>query len=767
MLSQRFQWLALLGIVLLTFTAYSSAILHGGFIWDDDQYVTKNPLLTDPHGLWEIWTTTKSPQFYPMVFTTFLVERRLWGLNPMGYHAVNVALHAINAILVWGLLRRLKVPGAWMIGAIFAVHPVHVESVAWIAERKNVLSGLFYLLALGCYLQFQAGRRWGWYAGAFGLFLLSLLSKTVAATLPIVLLLIYYLRGWRIGWRTVLELIPFLVMGTVMGLLTKAYEHLVVGARGTDWTLSMGERLLVAGRALAFYVFKLLWPTHLIFSYPRWHLDIRDPTQWGWVLGVILVGLLVWWKRRGWGRGPVVGVAFFGVTLAPALGFVNFYPMRFSFVADHFQYLASIGIMALFIGSITWGVNRWITSDPHGTGRLLAWLKPIVGAGVLAILGVLTWQQGQIYRDPETLWQDTLTENPRSWLAHNNLGAAYENMGRLNEAAQEYRTAFKLKPDYALAHTNLGRIYKNLGRLEEAVQEYKIGIALKPEIPDEAHNNLGIIYNDLGRRDEAIQEYKIALILNPDYDLAHYNLGNAYRALGRLDEAIQEYQSALRSAPDFANAHDNLGLVFEDLGRRDDAVREYQAAIAANPNLADAHNNLGIAYKNLGRLDEALQEYRKASTLSPTDARLYVNMAQVYMAKRNLSETVTMLEHALHLEPNNPQIHGNLGVVYMMQGRQDDAIREYKTVLTINPTNAIIQFNLGVVYYAQGRLSEALLAFQSAVKLDPKLAEAHYHLGQVYQRLGRVQDAITEYKIAMKIKPDYKLAREAVKSLHQ
>src|SRR6266446_4370000 len=505
-LCKRFQWLALFAIVLLTFTAYSSAI-RGGFIWDDDAYVAQNPLLTAPHGLWQIWTTTKSPQYYPLVFTSFWVEQRLWGLNPAGYHAVNVSLHAINAILVWLFRSRLEVPGAWMIGAIFAVHPVHVESVAWITERKNVLSGLFYLLSIGCYLEYESKRRWVWYAGALGLFILALLSKTVVATLPIALLLIRYLKGWRIGRREVLELVPFLVIGAAMGLLTKWYEVHIVGAGTPDWHLSMMERLLVAGRALAFYVMKLFWPVNLNFNYPRWQLEIWDPIQWSWVLGIGVVGLVFWWKRSAWGRGPFVGLAFFSVTLAPALGFFDVYLMRFSFVADHFQYLASVGIIALIVGRVTWGFDQWIRSDTHGKGLILDWMKPVLGSLVLVILAALTWKQGLIYRDLETLWQDTLNKNPNSWLAHNNLGVVYSRQGRLDEAIQEYLTALAIHPD-----------------------------------DTEAHNNLGTAYFAQGRLEKAIQEYLTALKRQPDYVHAHYNLGNVYELKGLKNEARKEFE---------------------------------------------------------------------------------------------------------------------------------------------------------------------------------------------------------------------------------
>ncbi len=602
MIDKRFQWLALIAIVLLTFMAYSSAI-RGGFIWDDDDYVTQNPLLTGPHGLWRIWSTTESPQYYPLVFTTFWMERRLWGLNPMGYHAVNVSLHAINAILVWWLLRRLEVPGAWMIGAIFAVHPVHVESVAWISERKNVLSGLFYLLALGCYLRFQTERRWAWYAGALGLFILALLSKTVTATLPLALLLVRWLRGWRIGWREVLELVPFLMIGAAMGLLTKWYELHVVGAQGLDWNLSLGERLLVAGRALAFYVMKLVWPTDLIFNYPRWQLDIQDLTQWSWVLGVGMACLVFWWKRQVWSRGPLVGMAFFSVSLVPALGFVNVFPMRYSFVADHFQYLASLGMIALIVGSVVWGFDRWIKPDTSGNGRMLDWMKPILGFLVLVILVSLTWKQGQIYHDLETLWQDTLSKNPNSWLAHTGLGDVLARQGSPDQALEHFRLSLQINPKDEYAHYNLGVIMASQGRQTEAIEHYQHALQIRPIYPD-ALTNLGAIMADQGRLEEAIQLYQSALRYKPSDPDTHNNLGVVLLNSNRLGEAIEHFQEALKSQGDHADTHNNLGIALARQGRLEEAIQHFQDAIRIRPGFSAAKTNLANALALRSELDE-------------------------------------------------------------------------------------------------------------------------------------------------------------------
>jgi tetratricopeptide (TPR) repeat protein len=581
-------WPGSIVIALLTFAAYSSA-LHGGFIWDDDAYITQNPVLTGVHSVWRIWTTTQSPQYYPLVFTTFWVERHLWGLNPMGYHIANVSLHAMNAILLFWLLRRLEVPGAWMIAAIFAVHPVHVESVAWIAERKNVLSGLFYLLCIGCYLRFESTRRWRWYAAAFGLFMLALFSKTVVATLPVALFLIRYMKGWRLRSREVLELLPFLIFGAGLAFVTKWYEAHVVGAVGSEWNLSIGQRFLVAGRALDFYVWKIVWPAKLIFNYPRWQVDIRDSIQWIWVLGAVMFAILFWWKRDSWSRGPFIGFAYFAASLTPALGFFDVYPMRYSFVADHFQYLASIGIIAAIVGSTAYGFDRWAEINA-GSVRVLIWIKSGAGFSVLAVLAILSWKQGLIYRDLETLWQDTINKNPASSLAHNNLGTVYDKEGRAEQAVQEYLTVLRLQPDHVDAHYNLGAAYGKEGRLNEAIQEYLIVLRLKPDYVD-AHYNLGNAYGKEGHLNEALQEYLKVLTLQPNYINAHYNIGNVYLSQARVEEAVQEYLNVLRLQPNHI-AHYNLGIAYARQGHLDKARVQFEMALRLQPDLIPAQKAL-------------------------------------------------------------------------------------------------------------------------------------------------------------------------------
>ncbi len=382
-------WLLALTLLAATFIAYQP-VWHAGFIWEDDDYVTKNQALHSVDGLQRIWSTPGTThQYYPLVFTSFWVEYHLWRLQPFGYHLVNVILHAVNAVLLWRVLRRLGLPGAWWAAAIFALHPVNVESVAWITERKNTLSGLFYLLAALAWLRFRpltAGEtsrtpEWRFYWVALGLFACALLSKTVTCSLPAVLVLLIWWKTGRLEKRDGLALAPWFVLGAASGLMTRWMERRL-GASGAPWELSFVQRCLVAGRALWFYAGKLIWPHDLTFSYPRWRVDAGVVWQYSFPLAALAVVAALWKVRSRIGRGPLVAVLFFAITLVPALGFFDVFPFRYSYVADHFQYIASLGLIAL--GAALVGRAAMYFRAPA--------MLPGFAAVILPLLMILTWR---------------------------------------------------------------------------------------------------------------------------------------------------------------------------------------------------------------------------------------------------------------------------------------------------------------------------------------------------------------------------------------
>jgi tetratricopeptide (TPR) repeat protein len=592
--------------------------LHGGFIWDDDAYVTNNPLLTAPDGWQRIWFSAhRQSQFFPLVFTTLRLEHALWGLNPFGYHLVNVLMHAANTLLLWVVLKRLAVPGAWIAAALFAFHPVQVESVAWVTELKNTQSTLFYLLALLMWIRFlrpepAPHRRYYWLSLLF--YVPALLSKTTVCTLPAALLLVPWMQGEQINWRRMLQVVPFVVLGVAAGLVSIWWEaHLGNYRENVGQSLSWLQRMLIASHALWFYAGKLAWPVNLCFSYPHWRVSVSDPANYVWVASFVIVAFGLWRWRRTAGRRVIGAVIFFVATLSPLLGFIPLYTFRYSYVADHYQYVAGIGLLALAAA----GLSR---------------MPRLVTIVLLAALGVLTWKQAKIYRDPTTLWQNTLAKNPDSWMAHNNLGLIFKSEGKLDQAAHQYEQAILLKPGFAQGHYNLGIALFKQGHTDEAITEIQQAIRLEP-CDSRAYYNYAIALGGTGHTDEAVKQYEEAIRLDPDYVDAHINLGIMLSQQGKIDEALAQFTEAARLAPDDAEAHNNLGAVLRAKGRLNEAIGQFQEAIRLNPSHDLAHANLGLVLLKQGRTDEALQQFQAALQLNPENAEARTGLAAALATK--------------------------------------------------------------------------------------------------------------------------------------
>lgn len=551
--------------------------LNGGLVWDDNGHVTK-PALQSLHGLWRIWFDLgATQQYYPLLHTAFWIEHQFWGDSVLGYHLVNVGLHVLSACLVVAIVRRLGLPGAWFAGFVFALHPVCVESVAWISEQKNTLSAVFYLAAAFVYLRFDQTRQRHHYLIATALFVLALLSKTVTATLPAVLLVVlWWKKSGKLDWkRDFAPLLPWFALGAGAGLFTAWVETTFIGAQGGDFVLSLAQRFLLAAHAICFYAGKLIWPANLIFAYPHWTINPHDWRQYTFPAAVLSVAIGFWLLARRT-RGPLAGFLIFAGTLFPILGFQNVYPFRFSYVADHFQYLASLGILV-----------------PVACALIIATHRVRAGVAVpvlvLLVLGWLTWRQSATYVDAETLYRATLAGNPDSWMAHNQLGNVLVRSDRIQEAIAEYDAAERLRPDIAEPHLSRGvaLIRADPARISEVIGEFETAVRIEPKWA-EAHVDLGNALTYVaGRLPGAIVEFKAALRLNPNLAEAHNGLGNALaHTPGRSEEAIAQYEEALRIDPDYLEAHINLGDTLVRIpGRLQDGIAQYQAALRIRPDL--------------------------------------------------------------------------------------------------------------------------------------------------------------------------------------
>jgi len=600
-------YLFLLLLAAVTILAYRPA-WHGGFLWDDDAYVTNNELLTAPDGLRRIWFSFDSPsQYFPLVYTTFRIERALWGLNPAGYHVVNVLIHIANALLVWRLLARLRVPGAWLAGAIFALHPVHVESVAWITERKNVLMGFFFLLALLAWVEFldrRTTRRWRLYLLALVLYALALLSKTTACTLPAALLLILWLQKRPITKERLVQVVPFVVLGIAMGLLTVWWERYHQGTRGPNFALGPIERILIASRAVWFYIGKLFWPSNLTFIYPRWMVSPTHLLDYAWLAAAGGLCAAISLARKYVGRSLEVAALFFVATLSPVIGFIMLYTFRYTFVADHYQYLASIGPIALVSA---------------GFATLAAAFKKsrhfIFGAEVciLAALALLTWRQSTMYADIEALWRTTIAGNPDCWMAHNNLGIVLSQKGEIDEAIAHYRKTLEMSPDFADADYNLGNALLQKGEIDAAILHCQRAVTIQPNDP-EAQVGLGNALFRKGLIDESMVHYRKALAIRPYYVTAHYNLSSAFLKKGGIDEAIFHCQAALSIQPEHADARVNLAAALLEKGEIANAIEQYEKALEISPRSVPALNNLAWIFATYS--DPAFRDGTKALELA-------------------------------------------------------------------------------------------------------------------------------------------------------
>ena len=605
----------------LTLLAYAPAI-RGGFIWDDDDYVENNANLRSPRGLIDIWTAPRtSPQYYPMVFTTFWMEYQLWGDSATGYHLINALLHATAAVLLWRLLVALEIPAAYLAAIIFALHPVHAESVAWITERKNVLSAVFYFASALLYVAWASRpsvpaepqskkssggtrtQRWGLYLLALILFIAALLSKTVTCSLPAALLFVLWWKRDRISRREAISLTPFFVIGFALAMMTVWFERSHVQAVGPEWDISSADRILIAGRAVWFYLAKLVLPVNLSFIYPRWTIDPRDPVQWAFPVGVIVALVVLWRMRERWGRGPLVAALIFVGTLVPALGFFNIYPMRYSFVADHFQYHASVAIIVL----IAIGLDRLLRRIP----------KPHEYAIVIAPLLALTMFRSAVYRDVEILWRDTLAKNPDSWMVHLNLAKELAKRGNDVEAQKHFERQAELAPQLAETHWNLAINLARRKQYDAALAEYDRALERDPRFP-QAFFGRGNVFRERGDFATAAAEYRHAIELKPDYAEAHFNLGFVLQRQNDLAGAMEAYKRALDIRPNYALAHNALGQLLVQAKQLQPAMEHYIRAIESDPNLAEAHLNLAAVLVALGRLPDARQELDEAVRLDPS-----------------------------------------------------------------------------------------------------------------------------------------------------
>jgi tetratricopeptide (TPR) repeat protein len=649
-------WIFVVFIIVATMVAYLPCYLPTpasappgkqlGFVWDDDVLCVANPLVKSAHGWYQVWVTKKTPDYFPVMSTAFWVQWRVWGMNPEGYRIVNTLLHALNAILLWRILLWLM-PGqgvaARLAAALFALHPVNVESVAWIAELKNTLSLMLFCLSLLAYLRFDGKEDWKWYFLSIGAFVLALLSKIEVAPLPCVLLGIAWWRRNRIEWDDVINTVPFFVIAFGLGLVSIWFQdHNAIG-HDVVRTDNYFSRLAVSGCAVWFYFYKAIFPVNVMPIYPHWHIDPTNALSY--LPGILLVaGLAIcWFYRQSWGKPVLFGLGYAVLLYAPALGFLNIYFFRFSLVANHWQYFSIIGPLALAsVGLVR--LSKYLPADEF--------IRPLFCGFLLITMGTLTWQSASVYRNSETLWRYTLSQYPDCFIGHNDLGFVLLQRGETAEALPHFQRAVELQPDDEASQKNLGSALLQEGKVADSITQFQIALNLRTNDVG-AMNNLALAYSRQGKTDEAIAEYEESLVIQPDDAGVHHNYGMLLFRMGRVDEAMAHYQKALAVQPNDAELHNDVANVLSKKGQVADAIKEWEKAIELRTNYFAAENNLAWALATdpdptLRNGTNALQLALDANRLSATNNPLVLHtLAAAYAEDGQYTNAVTTAGLAL------------------------------------------------------------------------------------------------------------------------
>ena len=716
------EWISALVLLLAVFVAYLP-VWKAGFVWDDSFYLTDNPNLIDMRGLTAIWTGSAA-DISPLAITTFWVEHALWGFAPLPYHLVNVLEHGACALLLWRVLFALGIPGAWLGASLWALHPVNVESVAWVTELKNTQSGGFFLLAILFFMRWQKAKAADAAASAHGdyalvLFFAALAMATKSSTviLPAVLCLVAWWMEGRWQWRNLVRVAPVFLLTLAASAVSIWTQSLALSTlNDPGLARSFPERIVTAGVAVWFYLGKLVWPHPVMTVYPRWTIDASIWTSYLPVLAVVVTFFILWLKRDSWAWAPFFAFAYFLFALLPVLGMFDNYIFQYSLVFDHFQYLSSMGPMALAGAGLVRLADRIIPGN-----RVL---PSALGVMLLLVLGVLSWQRAATFQSEETLWADTVAKNPESWTGHYNLGIAAAKHGRNDEAKFHFHRAIDIYPRYANARSNLamlllkeghpdealveinqalkidpksGEVHRVLGwalwkkgHLDEATAAFKKATELDPTLP-EAACGYGQILLEQGQIDQAIVEFGKAINLNPNLVEVYYNLGKACMKKGQTDLGIAAFEKSLEIDPTKVDAYDELGLALVQKGQLNDGVIQYQKALEIDPKSAPTESNLGVALFQAGLKDEAMKHLRKAMELDPASAEANSNLGNACLATGQLDAAIAHYQKALSLDAAFNDAHRNLGVAYLYRGRPADAIVQFQEVLKINPGDTVTQ----------------------------------------------------------------------------
>jgi tetratricopeptide (TPR) repeat protein len=754
--------------------------------YDDDKYVSKNEHIST--GLtWEniIWvfTTAHVGNWHPLTGLSHILDCQFFDLRPGLHHLINLLFHIANTLLLFTILRKMTgtIWPSTFVAVLFAIHPLHIESVAWISERKDVLSTFFWFLTMAAYFNYTRKPNAVRYILALVLFAMGLMAKPMLVTLPFVLLLLDYwplnrMELKNIGqiFHSVREKIPFFILSVVSSIVTFDVQKSSGAVRQIE-LLPMMVRINNAVVSYGKYLLKVIWPARLAIFYP--HPASMLP-RWQILTAAVLLLFITVFVIRFAKKYKYVFVGWFWYlgTLVPVIGLIQ---VGSQAMADRYTYIPLTGLFII----IAWGTNDLLISWKYRKVALIP--SSIV---VVLVLSVCTWRQTNYWRNSRTLFehavkvtdknyvaydylgftfieqnkfaesvnlfQRAIQANPGYASAYNNLGFTYSNLGRYAEAVEAYKQALKINPDLTDACVNLGITCSELGRYENAIEAYHRAIKINPRY-SKTYNSLGIAYDNLGRNQDAIEAYKKAISIEPNFAEAYNNLGRIYGKLGRVQEEIEAYKQAIKINPGFSKMHYNLGIAYDKLGRDQDAIAACKKAISIEPDFVEAYNNLGRIYSKLGRDEQAVEAYRQAEKIDPNVPQLHCNLGDALTRQDQFAEAAAEFRKAITKDTSDSDIYNKLGVVLGRQGKFDEAVAQFSEALRLKPDFADTHYNLGYVFLCQNKFDQAVTQLERASRLDPNSDKAQYYLAVALSSKGSVDEAVTHYEAALKLRPDW------------
>lgn len=732
-------------LVLAAFAAYANG-LAGPFVYDDKAAILDNPSL---EHLWRLGDVLRPPldgvtvAGRPILNLSFAINYAIGGTSVVGYHVVNVLIHALAGLALFGLVRRTflqpslrarfgSAPAAallaFTVAALWVLHPLQTEAVSYVAQRAESLMSLFYLVTIYCFLRAVedqpsgndqgGGRRRVWLAASFVACLLGMATKENMVSAPVLVLLFdrtfvagTFATAWRQRWRFHLCLAATWLLLAALVASTGGDRG---GSAGFDVGVSWWRYVLTQFPALVRYLSLSVWPQPLVFDYGTfWIQHATDVALHALVVALLVAGtVFALWRK------PAIGFlgAWFFAVLAPT----SLVPGTTQMIVEHRMYLPLAAVLALVVPAVY----------PLAGRRALITLLVVAVA-----LGFLTARRNTDYRSELAIWQDTVAKRPAGALAHYGLGVALATLDRKVEAMAEFRTALDFRPNYAIAHTSLGNLLTESGRPEEALPHLELALRLQPGFP-EANLNLGVALETLGRGDEAFPYYERALRLKPRFAEAHNALGNALGRRGQLPAALEHFKEALRLKPDYADAHCNLACALLQVGRQPEANAEFAAGLRLAPKDAAARLSWSNALLTTGHVTEAITSYAEAIKLRPDHAETRYNLGNALAAAGRFADAASEYEAAIRLRPTYAEAHNNLGNALAALDRDADAIPHYEQSLRLKPANPSAHNNLGLALARSGRLPEAAGHFAEAVRLKPDYPEARENLARAQAQLS-------------------------------